>query len=138
MKIFQISLAILTCFSVAPLFGMEKVEQRRPVTRIARSRSLDSIHSAEYNDTQAIKELEQMRDEIIRGRASELRNIPQPPAFKPKAKQATPPAPQQASFISRNKKMIAGIGAASLITAGIIWKIKANAPRDYHSEMLYK
>jgi hypothetical protein len=143
MNLFKISLAVLTCFLITPIVGMEIVEknkdERRQITRIARSRSLDSIHSKEYEKTQLLNELEQLKNEITRARTSELQKIPQAPAFKAKAKQATPPAPEQASFISRNKKMIAGLGAASLITAGIIWKIKqANAPRDYHSEMLYK
>ena len=52
---------------------------------MARSRSLDSIHSKEYEKTQLLNELEQLKNEITRARTSELQKIPRAPTFKAKA-----------------------------------------------------
>ncbi len=50
--------------------------------------------------------------------------IPIPPPQPATSKKTMPPAPQQPSFIQRNKKALiwGGIGAGTLLAAGIVWQ----------------
>ncbi len=85
---------------------------------IRRTESLEAIHSNEYQKLQALKSV-----------------IPNPPPLPIKHKKVTPPLPQQPSFIERNKRALiwGGIGAGTLIAAGVAWHMTQNNQPVHYS-----